>query len=344
VLADLVPLDRRRVVDPTGVLRGRLPWVEGVEAGTTGADCMVVSDLESEPDVDARLKDIREALNDDGMLLTAIPSGARGPRHGAAGWLWRTAPHDVARRLEAAGFHDVAIDEVDAFRTLGAPPCPASEDRLMLVRAWPAPQDRAAQLLAAVHRRLDPSENHASDDPLAVLAGGHAWCSGYTLTLGEALLREDHGVEWVSMLARGHPRGRGTDGVETHEVLQVTLPDGRVEVHDPMAGVRFAHPLADLLRSPSLAQAEPVLEARYRERGYDLYATEQWYGRVTGVSVKRHPQDVLRYRPLRDHLAGPTGRPARRPAGARASAAATPAIRLRWLAHRAQRRVRRVAG
>src|SRR5207248_172661 len=126
-----------------------------------------------------------------------------------------------------------------------------------------------------------------SEEPLEVLAGGYAWCAGYVNVLHELLRHQGYSARWITMVAEDHPRGRGELGEDTHEVLEVELPDGSRRVADPMAGVWFEASLADLLADPSLADVERERDERYSERGYDLYATSFWYSRVRRVAIRR---------------------------------------------------------
>ena len=82
------------------------------------------------------------------------------------------------------------------------------------MRAWkrePAydPRSRVAGVHTLDYDALDPARPQDSDDPVEILAGGSAWCWGYVLVLGDALAREGFGVQWVTMVAKGHPRGVG---------------------------------------------------------------------------------------------------------------------------------------
>jgi hypothetical protein len=75
--------------------------------------------------------------------------------------------------------------------------------------------------------------------------------------------------------------------------------DGRRVVLDAMANVCLPHPLRDLLARPTLADTERSQDERYRERGYELYATSFWYERVAryrSSSRYRHRLPVWRRR------------------------------------------------
>jgi hypothetical protein len=95
------------------------------------------------------------------------------------------------------------------------------------------------------------------------------------------------------MEARGHPRGRGPDGLETHVAVQARI-DGKWMVLDAMAGTVIPFALHEVLRQPELAVAKAGPDERYRERGYDLYDTAFWYSRVARYQIHRSVNPHLR--------------------------------------------------
>lgn len=355
VALDVIPLDRRNVLDfgggAAGKISARYPWMRSVaRPGADSApprgqfDCVyAVNGLEHARDPDRTLREIHRALEPVGALVLAVLSDAHQPARSPVTHRWKTAPPDVRLRLERAGFVNIDVEEVDGFRELGAPPHPASRDRIILARAWKRDQpatdaDRLEELVRFTYLQLEPTHGTTSTDAVEIIAGGAAWCSGYTVALGEALEREGYGVEWVSMIAEGHPRGRGASGVETHEVLEVTLDHGVTNVVDPMAGVRFPCSLRRLLADPTVADVERPRDARYRERDYDLYATSRWYRRVVRVCLRRAPHDLFAYVPVDRYLRAPRGRQRVRgrrilPRGGHANRGPTTWTRVRWWVH-----------
>ena len=166
------------------------------------------------------------------------------------------------------------------------------------------PLTRVEELTRWAHGSLDPGRAQDSDDPVTILAGGHAWCWGYVLVLGEALAREGYDMRWVTMIAEGHPRGRGERCEDSHEVLEVRLDGGRRVVCDPMAGIVFPSSLADLLRRPELADVPRVEGERYEQRGYALYSSSAWYRLVRRVAIRGRPTGRPRYIDVRVLRAG----------------------------------------
>ena len=344
-LQALIPRDRSRVLDygcGAGTwserIAGLYPWmrVTGIDVGedfiakanaehaservdfriadftATGFDdgefdCVYADNsLEHAWDVDATLREVHRVLRDGGVLVAALPPDARNPARVCDNHTWKTAPHDVRMRLEAAGFTDIAIEEVDIFGRLGMSPFPPSLDLMLYVTAWkreqPAgPWTRAEEIATWAYRALDPETPSHAEDPWQVLAEGHAWCAGYNLVTGTLLDEAGYEVTWVSMLAEDHPRGRGERSTDSHEVLEVRPPSGGggTRVLDPMANVWFDCSLDDLLADPSRADTPREEDERYRSRGYELYSTAFFYERVKQVARRPAPRGEPEFRPVR---------------------------------------------
>ena len=339
-LQELIPWDRRRVLDlgcGAGTWSARIaelrPWMDvvGVDVGEDfiakarrqyesarvsfqvedfaalsfaegSFDCVYADNsLEHAFDVDATLREITRVLRPGGVLVAALPPDARNPAQVCDNHTWKTAPHEVRMRLEAAGLVDVEVEEIDTYRELGMPPFPPSDDRMMYLTAWRRDSaatgfERAAEVADFVYRALNPGEPHDTDDLRTLLARGRAWCAGYTLAAGLLLRREGYGVRWATMVAHQHPRGRGTAREDTHEVLEVRSPSGDVKVLDAMANRWFDASLDDLLRDPGLAATDGEGDARWRERGYDLYASSFWYERVVRIAMRDDLGEDQRFR------------------------------------------------
>ncbi len=246
--------------------------------------------LEHAFDVDDALREVHRLLRDGGVLVAAIPSDARNSKCICDNHTWKTAPHEVRMRLESAGFTNIEIEELDLFREMGMPPYPPSNDRMMYVRAWKRQAattqlHRAREAMNWIYQRLSPEHSSSSNDARVILSQGHAFCWGYAVALGKLLQSEGCSVKWVSMIARHHTRGRGTEGIESHEVVAANL-DGTEMLLDAMANTVLPYPLEQLLRRPELATPKAAPDARYRERSYHLYDTAEWYSRVHKVLVR----------------------------------------------------------
>lgn len=315
VLERMIPLDRRRLLDigsRDGTSSGRIasvyPWLSvssqvedlaSLSFQDGSFDCVYADNvLEHAYDVDATLSDLHRVLTPGGALVAAIRPDAYRPGRICEDHTWKTTPHDLRMRLEAVGFPAVAIEEIDTFKELGAAPFPPSADRMMYVRCWKtawSEAERAESLTRWAYESLSPERMHRSSEPVEILSGGDAWCWGYVLVLGEALQREGYDVRWVTMVAEGHPRGRGRSRTDTHEVIEVAFVDGSLRVLDPMTGVVFDASAEDLIRHPERANTDRPRDPRYRERDYDLYATSRWYELVTKFSVNETPRKPRRW-------------------------------------------------
>jgi SAM-dependent methyltransferase len=340
VLQDMMPWDRERVLDLgcgagywSAELAQRFPWMQvtGVDFGEDFIakarlhfasdrvtfqredfqhlsfeegvfDCVYADNvLEHAFDVDRTLNEIHRVLRDGGVLLAALPPDGYNPSAICDNHTWKTVPAEVRLRLDAAGFQNIEMKEVDTLRELGQPPYPPSNDRMLYLKAWrrPAPVtecDRVLELTAWVYRRLEPLESTISIDPREILSGGKAWCWGYACVLGYLLRYEGFRIQWLSLFAENHPRGRGDKMEDSHEVIQVSLSNGRRWVCDPMSNVCFPHSIEELVAHPQWADRERTRDVRYRERGYDLYATSEWYRRVVRYALRDNPKDPLRFR------------------------------------------------
>jgi SAM-dependent methyltransferase len=268
-------------------------------------DCVYADDaLRHALDVDGALAEARRVLADGGAFLMAISPDAYDARRTVEEHIWKPSVADVRERLRHAGFVEVSVEEIDTYR-LGAAPHPPAMDRMLYVRAWRrtaalTPLERIDGLLHWTHERLDPSQPAASPDPLAVLHGDSADASGMALVLGEALLREGYDPRWITMIARDHPAGHGTELSESHEAVELELPDQSVHLLDPMSGVRFPYGLQSLIDDPTVA--DDVVRERddvYLARRYDLYSTSFWYARVVAVAVRRRAWAAQHFVPAR---------------------------------------------
>jgi SAM-dependent methyltransferase len=279
-------------------------------------DCVYAdTTLEHAFDVDRTLAEAWRVLRDGGVLVATIPSDGRNPARACDNHTWKTVPADVRARLHHAGFVDVCLEEVDILRKLAMPPYAPADDRMMFVRAWkraaPATQlERAREAMAWVYRRIQPGAPPVlATRAEEFLAAGNALCWGYSVVLGEFLRAEGYTVRWVTMIAEGHPRGRGPRRLDSHEVLEVTA-DGRRLVLDPTCNTVIPWSVEELLAEPWRATAKADPDDRYLDGQYQLYDSVEWYRRVRRYAVRRDPAQPLwpwSWRRLRA-LPGPAAR------------------------------------
>jgi SAM-dependent methyltransferase len=248
--------------------------------------------IEHSFDVQGALAETFRVLRPGGALVGAIPLDALNPEWDCDNHTWKTTRRHALERLERAGYVDIFVDEVDTMRRFGQSPYPPSRDKMLYFRAWkPAGTDgklaRARRAMAWLYQRLTPGTGNADLDPARIIADGHALCVGYAIALLAILQRENYDARLATMEAVGHPRGRGPQLTDSHQVVE-TIIDGKSYVFDPMANAVFPHPLDALLRHPALALADGEHDTRYEERGYALYASPFWYERVVRHALRRN--------------------------------------------------------
>ncbi len=244
--------------------------------------------LERSPDPAHLLGEVLRVLSPRGVLAGALRPDARDPRYRVREHLWKTDRADLERRLREAGFTRVRVEEVDTAAEFGMPSYPASRNAMLCFTAWKnggqeyTDRDRAADLMEFVYRSLDPGRPQESLDAEAILRGGHAWNLGYCAVLGEMARREGIGVRFVTLEARDHPRGRGRQRVDAHEVVELLI-GGRWLTFDPMAGRILEGSVEEILADPGLANraaASKPADERFRSRRFDLYCSAFFYERV----------------------------------------------------------------
>ena len=245
--------------------------------------------LEHAADPSRVLQEIRRVLTRKRLLAAALPPDGRNRRYPVSDHLWKTDRYDLERRLKAAGFTRIRVEEVDTVEAFSMPAYPASQNAMLYVTAWSnggeeyTDRQRAEDLMEFVYRRLDPSKSQRSLDPDAILQEGFAWCLGYCCVLGNLAQKEGIPSRYVTLEARDHPRGRGAEKIDTHELVELYIA-GRWLAFDPMARRILEGSVEEILADPSLADramTSRLADERFRGRGYHLYCSSFFYERVT---------------------------------------------------------------
>ncbi len=245
--------------------------------------------LEHAADPSRVLLEIRRVLARKGLLAAALPPDGRSRRYRVSDHLWKTDRSDLERRLRAVGFTRIRVEDVDTVAAFSMPAYPAAENAMLYVTAWNnggeeyTDRERAEDLMEFVYRRLDPSKSQRSLDPDAILREGFAWCLGYCCVLGSLARREGIPSRYVTLEARNHPRGRGEEKIDTHELVELYIA-GRWLAFDPMARRILEGCVEEILADPSLADramTSRLADERFRGRGYHLYCSSFFYERVT---------------------------------------------------------------
>ncbi|HYN04448.1 MAG TPA: hypothetical protein VE359_18510 [Vicinamibacteria bacterium] len=275
-------------------LEARFPWkrFEAAEPGASpeGADleCAVLAHAGPLAEIAHAIECSARDLPIDGTLLVPVPFETERLAYPRLATARLAVVREWRFRLSAAGFRDTrvveeGIDPQLAGVVMARPSEPlAAHDTLRRVMAW-------------LYEHVRPADGPEMEtEPFRVLEKRRALCLGYASTLGAILLREGYGVEYVTLLARDHERGRPPHGTDSHEVLEVREPGGVKVVLDPTANVLVPAGLDQLLRNPSLAPARETPDARWQARRYDLYSTVYFYERVYEACV-RPSLDVLAY-------------------------------------------------
>jgi SAM-dependent methyltransferase len=324
VLTQMIPLDRQRVLeiscDPdhwSPIIAELHPWMtvqvaapstlEGndscwfdclrppnppVSSQWGSFDCVYANNsLQRCSDVSRVLADAYRLLADGGTLVALISSDARNPLQVNEDHPWKAAPHEIRQRLLAAGFTDIRMSEADTYRRFGAKPYPPSLNRLTYLTAWKRCQPiscihRIQEAMEWVYNALKPgSPAHCGDDACQIISKGYGMCLDYCIVLGRMLQREGYRVTWCTMVAEGHPAGRGLAQRDSHEVLLIDTTESQIVV-DPTTNTCHFHCLAELLRQPTLAVGKAFPDHRYNAGNFHLYDTAEWYGRVARYQLR----------------------------------------------------------
>ncbi|MFN8006075.1 MAG: hypothetical protein U0V70_03410 [Terriglobia bacterium] len=315
----LIPLDRTkliRLIDrddlKTTAIADVYPWMEEVSLPLPVAkvekeenslsrwafpasekfDCVIGEVCWSRiPDVDGFLAESYRVLENGGAFVSAF-SLLRGNNGSPARlYTWQPVPAEIRMRLEHAGFCDIEVQPITRPARKKFPGTTSGDALPMGVRAWKrAPGsssswNRPLEAMNWVYQHLNPEQSSTGNDAVEIIKNGYAFCWGYAVVLGTLLQREGYSVKWLTMLAKNHPKGRGKERIDSHEVLVVER-DGKSAILDAMANTYLPYSVEELLKDPNLARAKANPDLRYRERHYELYDTAEWYSRVYKYALR----------------------------------------------------------
>jgi hypothetical protein len=316
----LIPLDRTRVLrlcdrgtSATQPISDLYPWMaegpfplswtndegrgdhfhECISSSSKNYDCVIGHDCWNYfSNVDLFLAGVYQALVEGGVFVSALPVVHGKNSLVAGGFTWQAVPHEVRMRLENAGFSDITIKHIPRQKRKRFFGGVHQDGQFVGVRAWKRSSgtssglDRPIEAMSWVYRNLRPEQSSAGDDPVEIIKKGYGYCWGYAVVLGKLLQREDYPVKWLTMLAKHHPKGRGKERIDSHEVVVLDLNGGQI-ILDPMANTCIPYSLEQLLKKPELARQKANPDSRYRERHYELYDTKEWYGRIYKYALRR---------------------------------------------------------
>ncbi len=68
---------------------------------------------------------------------------------------------------------------------------------------------------------------------------------------------------------------------------------------DPMCNLWFDCPIERLLSNPKNADTPRTEDQRYKDRNYMQYSTSFWYDKVVKYSLRKSPEENLKFRPIK---------------------------------------------
>jgi len=248
-------------------------------------DCVYADNiLEHSPYPQKALKEIYRVLTDKGLLVALIPPDARNPKYSGLDHIWKTDRDEIEARLKEACFSHIQIEDIDITKKFKMASYKASKNSMLFIIAWKWKgsydvKERCKDIMNFVYNSLNPEKSQKSNNPIEILKGKYAWCAGYVAVMKYLCEKEDFKIKHYTLYAKNHPKGRGSQKIDTHEVVEAQI-DGKWIIFDPTVNRCLEYDLETLLKEPKLV--DKILlhyeeDKRWANYNYDLYCSGWFY-------------------------------------------------------------------
>ncbi len=242
------------------------------------------------------LEECFRALKPGGVLAMCVPPDARNPDYITPNHNWRMDSDEIYARLEKIGFLNIYIEEVNAVKRWGERPYLPSNHVSTYITAWKSYNEllRLQQIASFCYRIISPKKDNFSSSGLQILKDGYGWCGSYSRSAQYILHQEGFASRIATFFLRNLPFGRGSQGLDTHTVVEV-YGDNAQYVLDATVGIVYPYSLDVLIQRPILADEflasqNFVPDKRWHERRYEWYATTKAYA---NTYKKKYPREWM---------------------------------------------------
>ncbi len=257
-------------------------------------DCIYADNtLEHSPFPRKVLNEIYRILTDKGLLIALIPPDARNPKFSGLDHVWKTDKDEIEKRLKEIGFSNIKIEDINIVKKFRMAPYKASNNSMLFITAWKWKNgynnlERCKDLMNFVYISLSPEKSQVSNNALDILKGGYALCAGYVAVMKFLCEREGFKTRHYTLYAQNHPKGRGKNKIDTHEILEIYI-NNKWQIFDPTVNLFLNHGVKEVLRNPDLVDKNiknQKKDKRYYERQYRLYCSSWFYKNM--IKYKLH--------------------------------------------------------
>jgi len=150
-------------------------------------------------------------------------------------------------------------------------------------------EERSKDIMKFVYNSLSPKRSQKSNDPIEILKGKYAWCAGYVATMKYLCGKEDFKIKHYTLYVKNHPKGRGNQKIDTHEIIEIRISDNKWVVFDPTVNRCLEYDLKTLLKEPKLVDKILLYyeqDKRWADYNYDLYCSSWFYEHI--IKYKLH--------------------------------------------------------